>query len=30
MLSTFYPPYSYGGDEITIQRLSRSFGPVTR
>ena len=25
MLSTFYPPYSYGGDGITLQRLSRAL-----
>ena len=25
MLSTFYPPYSYGGDGITVQRLARAL-----
>jgi glycosyltransferase involved in cell wall biosynthesis len=25
MFSTFYPPYSYGGDGITVQRLSRAL-----
>ena len=25
MFSTFYPPYSYGGDGITLQRLSRAL-----
>ncbi|HUQ84450.1 MAG TPA: glycosyltransferase family 4 protein [Gemmatimonadaceae bacterium] len=25
MVSTFYPPYSYGGDGITVQRLSRAL-----
>ena len=25
MLSTFYPPYSYGGDGITLQRLCRAL-----
>jgi glycosyltransferase involved in cell wall biosynthesis len=25
MLSTYYPPYSYGGDGITLQRLSRAL-----
>lgn len=25
MLSTFYPPYSFGGDGIAIQRLSRAL-----
>jgi glycosyltransferase involved in cell wall biosynthesis len=25
MLSTFYPPYNYGGDGITLQRLCRSL-----
>ena len=25
MLSTFYPPYSYGGDGITLQRLARAL-----
>lgn len=25
MVSTFYPPYSYGGDGITVQRLARAL-----
>lgn len=25
MFSTFYPPYSYGGDGITLQRLARAL-----
>jgi glycosyltransferase involved in cell wall biosynthesis len=25
MVSTYYPPYSYGGDGITLQRLSRAL-----
>ena len=25
MISTFYPPYSYGGDGITLQRLARAL-----
>ena len=25
MFSTFYPPYSYGGDGITLQRLCRAL-----
>ena len=25
MFSTYYPPYSYGGDGITLQRLSRAL-----
>jgi glycosyltransferase involved in cell wall biosynthesis len=25
MVSTFYPPYSYGGDGITLQRLARAL-----
>ena len=25
MVTTFYPPYSYGGDGITVQRLARSL-----
>ena len=25
MFSTFYPPYNYGGDGITLQRLSRAL-----
>ena len=25
MLSTYYPPYSYGGDGITLQRLCRAL-----
>ena len=25
MVTTFYPPYSYGGDGITVQRLARAL-----
>ena len=25
MFSTYYPPYSYGGDGITLQRLCRAL-----
>ena len=30
MVTTFYPPYSYGGDGITVQRLATALVHIDR